>query len=46
MEILVILGTILRRFRLHPGAHRTVDLRAGIVLEPRGGVRVGLEPLT
>jgi len=45
MEMLVMLGAILRRFRLHPGEGCEVRVRAGIVLEPRNGVRVRLEPL-
>lgn len=45
MEVLEILGTVLRRYRLHPGGNSAVRLRAGIVLEPRTGMRVGLERL-
>jgi cytochrome P450 len=45
MEVLMILGALLRQFRLHPRERGAVRVRAGIVLEPRHGLRVGLEPL-
>jgi cytochrome P450 len=46
MEVLVVLGAVLRRFRLRPDRQEEVRMRPGIVLEPRDGVRVALEPLT
>jgi cytochrome P450 len=45
MEVLVILGAVLRTFRLRQADGRAARPRAGIVLEPRDGVFVGLEPL-
>lgn len=46
MEATVVLRRIVRGFRLHPTDDRVVGVRAGIVLEPRGGISLRLERLS